>query len=214
MPMSARLCSSLEDQCASRRVRKSVGKEGFVLSVRRSAVPVPSAWPKKALPDSRDGDPLSVWCPQRKNIHSGIERESGHRFATQVPDPDVLFLVADVERDPGTVRRNPRVQYARSGTGRAVSRPWRSTHDSPRTPPVHCILAGYMQIAHPAKRRIAQRPAPANTSVGLHQDSRDGGICLPDAINHRGWVASRHQAHRVEWDGEQRSRPNVNEMPG
>src|SRR4030095_11222046 len=42
--------------------------------------------------------PLPVWCPEWMRIRPRIEGEARQRFPREIPDPDVPFLVAHVER--------------------------------------------------------------------------------------------------------------------
>ena len=79
--------------------------------------PARTDWSPGAL--RRKRDPASVRRPHRVPVHAGIECQARQRSSRQAPDPDVVLLVAHVERHLRPVWRDPRIQIRprRSGDG-------------------------------------------------------------------------------------------------
>src|SRR5262245_27559197 len=46
---------------------------------------------------------LSVRCPDGSLLDRRLERQAHERFTRQMPDPDVVFLIADIKRDASLV---------------------------------------------------------------------------------------------------------------
>src|SRR5262249_39688326 len=58
---------------------------------------------------------LSVRRPGDAPIETGVDCQTGERTTPQVPNPSVVLLIADIERDASAVGRNPWVRISAGG---------------------------------------------------------------------------------------------------
>ena len=102
----------------------------------RSTAPVPSAACQKRLgtPSRCDekSNTLTVRRPDRTAVEPRVEGQAREEGTRHVPDPDVVFLIPDVQRDLGAVRGQVQIHVGPRRCRDASSRPCRSTHTSVR----------------------------------------------------------------------------------